>query len=113
MIKASFTDNRELFEISVKVMGHAGQAEMGKDIVCASASILFSTLAQIITSLEGRLEDEPVIKYESGDALISCRCKNMQTFVKVLNAYHFTKVGYTLLAQNYPQYVELITDGEA
>ena len=113
MIRASFTENLETFEISVKVKGHAEQAEKGKDIVCASASILISTLAQIVTSLEGRLDGEPVIKYESGDAIVFCRCKNLVTFAKVLHAYNYTKVGYTLLAEEYPQYVEIVTDGEA
>ena len=113
MITASFHNNAELWEVSLTVKGHAGQAEVGKDIVCASASILAYTLAQIVHSLEHRLEGEPIISLASGDTTISCRCKNYRTYVKVLNAFNFTQVGFTLLAQNYPQFVELKMLGKA
>lgn len=113
MITASFYNNPEQWEASLTVKGHAGQADVGKDIVCASASILAYTLAQIVHSLRHRFEGEPTIRLESGDTTISCKCKNYRTYVKVLSAFNYTQVGFTFLAQSYPQFVELKLFGQA
>ena len=40
MVRAEFFTNKESGSITMKLSGHAGQAEHGKDIVCAAASIL-------------------------------------------------------------------------
>ena len=40
MVKAEFFTNKESGTITMKLSGHAGQAEHGNDIVCAAASIL-------------------------------------------------------------------------
>lgn len=112
MITASFKSNAELFEVSLNVKGHAGQAEYGKDIVCSAASILAYTFAQVIESLGHRLEGEPTINLEDGNTTIACRCANFKTYVKALNALNYTEVGYSLLAQSYPQYVEIQPFGE-
>ena len=103
MIKVTFTETPE--KLSLRLEGHAGYAEHGKDIVCASASILAYTLASIIDSFD---EVEPIIDLTSGDTTVECECKDEQTFVKVANAYHYTQIGYALLAHNYPQYVRLM-----
>lgn len=99
---------------TLKVKGHAGQAEIGQDIVCASASILAYTLAQVIKSMEhhGDLIEPPTIALESGDTEISCRARDDYLFAEVLHAFFVIKTGYALLAHNYPQFVELITDGK-
>ena len=112
MITASFKSNAELFEVSLNVKGHAGQAEYGKDIVCSAASILAYTFAQVIESLGHRLEGEPTINLEDGNTTIACRCANYRTYVKALHALNYTEVGYSLLAQSYPQYVEIQPFGE-
>lgn len=92
--------------LSLRVKGHAGYAEHGQDIVCASASILAYTLASIVESFD---DDgvKPIIDLTSGDTTIACVCKDREDYVKVANAYHYTQIGYALLAQNYPQYVRL------
>lgn len=105
MIKVTFTERGK--NLSLRLEGHAEYAEHGKDIVCASASILTYTLASIVDSFD---EVESVIDLKDGDTTIECQCKDEQTFVKVANAYHYTEIGYALLAQNYPQYVSLHTD---
>jgi len=103
MIKVTFTESPE--KISLRVEGHAGYAEHGEDIVCASASILAYTLASIVDSFD---DVESVIDLTSGDTTIECECKDEETYRKVANAYHYTQVGYALLAHNYPQYVRLM-----
>lgn len=103
MITATFTERGK--RLSLKVEGHAEYAEPGKDIVCASASILAYTLASIVDSFD---EIESVIDLTSGDTTIECECKDSETFIGVKNAYIYTLIGYALLEHNYPQYVRLI-----
>ena len=95
--------------LRLKVIGHAGQAEAGQDIVCASTSILTYTVAQIVKDMgvTGRLKNEPVIDLKDGCATITCVCKDNESYYEALSAYNVANVGYSLLAHNYPQYVEL------
>ena len=111
MVKVSFEqkDNK----LTLKVEGHAGQAEIGKDIVCASCSILAYTVAQFVKEANdsGYLKSSPTLKLESGDTYISCEPTEDILF-EVQDAYLFAEKGYQLLAHNYPQYVELIPFGQ-
>ena len=106
MITVSVSINFELFELSLTAMGHAGYAEEGKDIVCASASILTYTLAQMLMQWDGRVESD--INLESGNTTISCKCKDKGGFVKAVHAFTYAETGFQLLAHNYPQYVRLL-----
>ena len=96
MIRVTLT--REANKLSLRLTGHAGYAEIGKDIVCASASILAYTLASIVDSLD----EDSIISMDVGDTVIECE-SNPST----RNAFNYTKVGYALLEHNYPQYVRL------
>ena len=103
MLNVTFTETPE--KLSLRLEGHAGYAEVGQDIVCASASILAYTLASIVDSFDGVAT---VIDLTSGDTTIECECEDAETYVKVANAYHYSQVGYALLEHNYPQYVRLM-----
>lgn len=108
MIKVTFTTEGK--KLSLRLEGHAGYAEHGKDIVCASASILAYTTAQFVMEAEhnGDLASPSEIRIESGDTIISCEpCED--TWCAVQNMFLFAKMGYALLEQNYPQYVRLNT----
>ena len=105
MIAVTVTERGK--SLSLRLEGHAEYAEQGKDIVCASASILAYTLASIVDSFD---EVESVIDLKGGDTTIECQCKDDETFIGMKNAYCYTVTGYALLAQNYPQYVSLHTD---
>ena len=115
MIKVKYTYDRDKRECSLLVKGHAGQADIGKDLICASASILAYTIAQVIKALEhhGDLSEPPTIDLESGDATIVCRAKDDYLFTEMVQYFLVAKTGYELLAYNYPDYVQIITDGEA
>ena len=102
MITVTFAERGK--NLSLRLEGHAEYAEPGKDIVCASASILAYTLASIVDSFD---EVESVIDLNGGDTTIECQCKDEQTYTKVANAYRHTEIGYALLAETYPQYVRL------
>ena len=106
MIEVTFTESGE--KLSLRLKGHAGYAEIGKDIVCASATILAYTVAQFVTEAEhkGDLLSPPEVKLESGDTIISCE-PNDEAFYAIRNAYLYTVLGYQILEHNYPQYVRL------
>lgn len=106
MIKATFAHEDEV--IVLKVEGHAGQAEKGRDLVCASASILAYTVAQYVEYVDkaGGIKAEPRIEIEDGHMLIVAN-PTEEYLAEVLNAFFVAEVGFNLLAQNYPQYVEL------
>ena len=108
MIDVTYSNNAELFALSLTIKGHSGYAEHGKDIVCASASILAYTLAHMVSLYEGKLVDMPTIELASGDTIIACECKHRDGYATVLKAFQFAVEGYSLLARNYPQYVRLI-----
>ena len=107
MIKVTFTEEGN--KLSLRLEGHAGYAEHGKDIVCASASILAFTVAQFVMEAEhkGDLKAPAEVKVEGGDAFISCE-PTEEGFSMMQNMYLFAKIGYALLQHNHPQYVRLI-----
>lgn len=113
MIRASFEKEEGKF-LSLCIEGHAGQAEKGKDIVCSAASILAYTVAQTITQMhkQGWLKKKPHINLKEGKGLITC-IPNEGYFDECLMAFFVAEVGYTLLANNYPQFVEVKMFGEA
>ncbi len=106
MLKVAF--EKDGMELTLRVIGHAGQADIGHDIVCSACSILAYTVAQLVKAA-GDVEDlkyTPEIKLDSGDAVISCIPKE-DTYCTILGIYMFAEVGYKLLAHNFPQFVEL------
>ena len=114
MIKVKYAYDRDKRECSLTVKGHAGQADIGHDIVCASASILAYAIAQIIKAMEhhGDLVETPTIILESGDATIVCRAKDDYLFSEMMQYFFTVRTGYALLERSYPQFVEFI-DAEA
>ena len=108
MVKVQFFINRECGSITMKLSGHAGQAEHGKDIVCAAASILAYTVAQTLQLQYGDdgLRRKPHIKLEPGDTIIVAKPKP-ERYEEALHTFFVAQVGYSLLARTYPQYVTL------
>ena len=112
MIRAAF--EKEDFEyISLLVDGHAGQAEKGQDIVCSAASILAYTVGQTLTQMhkQGWLKKRPHINLREGKGLITCVPKR-EYFDECLMVFFVAEVGYSLLRNNYPQYVDVKTFGK-
>lgn len=114
MITVNLTQDDEKKTLSLRLEGHAGQAEVGQDIVCASATILAYTVAQIVKVMEDHKEltRKPTIKLKKGDIEITCRCKTDISYAEALHTYFVAQVGYSLLAHNYPQYVALNSFGK-
>ena len=106
MVKVTFEQKGN--NLILKLKGHAGQAEIGHDIVCASCSILAYTVAQFVKEAEARgdLKSPPILKLESGDTVIACEPSNEMIYT-IQDMYLFAQMGYVLLAHDYPQFVEL------
>ena len=90
----------------IRMKGHAGYAEDGKDIICSAASTLFFTLCQSLISIEECLAKAPEMEKTKGIAVVSCVPKadceeTIDTiFWTVLNGFH-------MLANQYPDYLNL------
>ena len=114
MINATFNYNKELGTIAMCVDGHAGQAEKGHDLICSAASMLAYTISQYVHYVDklGGIKVKPHIELEDGHMLVEVS-PTEDYIAEVLNAFFVAEVGYSLLAQNYPQYVELNMFGKA
>ena len=109
MIKIAF--NPKEMELTVK--GHANFDEKGKDIVCASVSILFYTLAFSLKKAQKMLvKDSLKAEVGEGYSLVACKPKGKYT-ANVESIYWVCLNGLELLADDYPDYVqiEIISDG--
>ena len=87
------------------VTGHAGSAEPGQDLVCASASILAYTLAANVANMadNGQVR-EPIIKTNEGNTEISCNPRhNLKASVTLV--FDSVCVGFEMLAHDYPEYI--------
>ena len=107
MLVAKFSMDAEKKAVTLKLNGHAGQADDGHDIVCSACSILAYTVAQIVKTeeKEGSLKAKPLVVLEKGSAVISCEPKP-EKYNELLHAFYYAEVGYTLLANNYPEFVD-------
>lgn len=97
----------------LEAYGHAGNDVEGKDIVCASASMLAWTVAQCMIDMynDGKLLKKPSMKIDPGKAYIVCKPKK-EYYAEALHTYHVAQVGYNLLSHNYPDCVKIIPFGK-
>lgn len=89
----------------VRVVGHAGYASPGQDIVCAAASILSQTLARRLGRFKGvRVCQRPgLLQIEGRIPKAALNRARAETAV--------IWEGFWLLQQGYPQCVQLLTEG--
>ncbi len=114
MIKVTLDNYDEIRYLKLLVQDHAGSDVIGHDLVCASASILLYTFAEIVEDLERRGElVSSLVDVKEGDSLITCQCITDRGYAEAVNAFNVIRTGYKLLAENCPQYVELNTVGKA
>ena len=88
---------------SIQIVGHAGYAEEGKDIVCAGVSTLFFTMKNalsMLTSFKGK-EYEP----DRGLAFLTWDDKEMNHDAALIIETFL--VGIRLIREAYPDYVKL------
>ena len=89
----------------VTVTGHAGSAEKGHDLVCASASMLAYTLAANVASMaDAGQVSEPIMDMNEGDTVISCAPKShLKAAVSLV--FDAICVGFELLSGQHPEYI--------
>lgn len=113
MIQVRFQKSEDRKSLILTIKGHSGQAPIGKDIVCASVSILAYTVAQAVLKMkeQGKLKKKPTIRLDEGDAVITCK-PNRAFTSEAMSIFSVAEGGYDLLAKNYPEFVNLTMFGE-
>ena len=91
---------------SLRLRGHAGAGEPGKDPVCAAVSALALTLAYNVAQLvtQGNAT-RPEIRLEQGDSAIRCRSRGRSQPVVTL-MFDTVCAGFALLQSLYPELVD-------
>ena len=93
------------------VTGHAKSDEYGKDLICASASILALTLeANVRHMAAGGYVTEPIVKLEEGNAEISCKAKTRYR-ESVRQIFMSVCAGFEVLAAKWPDYISYSVRG--
>lgn len=102
-----FDSDESTYRLSLIVKGHADFAERGKDIVCASVSILTYTIAKIVSDMKdcGEIAENSVIKLDNGEAFINAHCRVKESYDELLGVFSTILTGYGLIADEYPQNV--------
>ena len=111
MITIIFDTDPNTYRNSLIVDGHAGFDDFGKDIVCASVSILTFTLAKIVSDAKegGRIAENSVLKLKDGDAFINAHCMGKEAYLDILGHFETVLTGFKLIAEEYPQNVVVKT----
>ncbi len=94
--------------ILMDVKGHAGFAELGKDPVCAGASVLAMTVAQCAEDMYGygKLQKKPAIMIRNGRVRVVVK-PEPEYYHEALHLYWIAYTGMRLLAESYPENMEL------
>ncbi len=108
MIEVRFEENREKGVLSVELRGHAGFAALGKDPVCAGASVLAMTVAQCAKAMEeaGRLQKKAHLIVRGGRVLVTVKPRE-SFFDEARHLFWVGETGLRLLAEAYPGYLEI------
>lgn len=90
-------------QIFLTARGHAGYAAHGQDMVCAAATMLAYTLGQtaMVLAAEGKLEGDPSISIQSGDADIAFTPK-AEHRAECLTSMRVIENGAQCLAGSFP-----------
>ena len=103
MIKITYcTRDRPDAHLSLVVDGHANYAEHGRDIVCASISVLFQTLAGALE--EYAPQDNVSVRMSPGDSSITWNSRQSSQARTLTWAF---VDGMQSVADAYPDYVQL------
>lgn len=107
MIKVVYSSQKD--RLIFQMTGHAETAEKGKDLVCASASILAYTLAQTVLKnyKKAYYLKKPVVDLKEGNAVIMCKVQDGWQRGDTEIAFKTIIEGVRLLEANYPNAVQL------
>lgn len=107
MIDVEFNISKK--KMSLEMSGHAGSGDVGHDLVCACASILAYTAAQMAKEFEVRkqLRSKPLTELSEGQARVFVRPKEKDAD-EVWHMFNTIQTGFILLEKNYPDNVRII-----
>ena len=91
---------------SLKMDGHCGFDDEGKDIVCAAASILCLTLERVIRENEDKLIRTPDVDIKKGSCKIEFEAKDEYT-AALTNVFYTVDSGFRILASQYPENIQI------
>ena len=89
------TCSRQADRWELRVLGHAGTAPYGRDLVCAAATALVCALAKYVQE-QGK---NPTLRLKSGDAQIAAEGEGLAP------AFETVLAGLKLLEEAYPESV--------
>lgn len=105
-VNAIFREIPETDAIEMRVQGHAGFAELGRDPVCAGASVLAMTAAQCIESMGKKLQKAPKITIQGGNVRVVAKPRP-EYRAEAMHIFYMAQVGFMLLSETYPANVSL------
>ena len=92
---------------SLRIKGHAGFANIGQDIICASVSMVFYNLAQVLMDYDKDTMARPV-KMRFGDVSLIEATPKDAVRAWVDHDFYFAMRGFSMLAEQYPEYVNVV-----
>jgi uncharacterized protein YsxB (DUF464 family) len=101
----------EISSSSLKAVGHAGYSTSGKDIICASVSILCFQLANILLNEEEKQEKPPVTEIKDGYFFINAFPKK-ECEKEIETIFRHCAIGFRLLEDEYSDFIRCIWGGE-
>lgn len=93
--------------LTLTIKGHAQSAEKGKDLICASASMLFYTLVANIEQMEGVGKCKSQIKALEGDAEVKV-IASPSAHDEVTSVFNTIMTGYEVLSNEYPEFIKIL-----
>ena len=109
MLKVNINRNRDRQIHHFEAFGHCGFDERGKDLVCASASIL---LQVAVLGINDYCRVEPI--WEISEGYLSCNLpdiKNQETMRDIQTILETMLIGLKKIQSDYPQNIEIIDSG--
>ena len=111
MVTARFSHDGDAWTMNVR--GHAAFAELGKDPVCAGASVLAMTIAQCAQTMydAGKLQKKPHVTIRNGRVDVTAKAKP-EYEGELRHTFFVGEVGMQLLSESYPDHVEIIRESD-
>lgn len=105
MLTVTYSHKKNGYKLAMT--GHCDTAPKGYDLVCAAASILCLTMAQVLEENTDKLTTTPNIELKDGDAKLVW--KPAKKYEATLNNSLYTVVtGLRVLHHNHPDCIEFI-----
>jgi uncharacterized protein YsxB (DUF464 family) len=106
MTNAIFREIPGTDAIEMRVQGHTGFAEQGKDPVCAGASVLAFTAAQCIQVMGNKLQKAPNITIAGGNVRVVAKPRP-EYRAEAMHIFYVAEVGFEILSESYPGHITL------